>query len=763
MPKFSPRFIFLLAFLSIIGLAANHYNLPLFFGVNFIFGSVAVLIAVHTLGTTAAVIIALITGAYTFWLWGHAYALIIFVVEALVVGVLYRRKIPSLILSDATFWIALGIPMIWLFYSGIMKLPDNSALLIMLKQPVNGISNAIIATCLLFLIPERYMQLQSENNVGKIQLKELIFTILLGLTFSAALILIIYQNNSERVTHEYYLEKELQQHLDYFDRKLNNSLGLQQIELLMEEYHLEKNDFDLAIFTKDNQLLTTSLSPDQANNLLTTGKNHQVKQGLSLWFPDRTNQPFIMWWRQALYYVTRDIQTTEPIKVYILQTSNTVINAMQEDVRKAFTLLFGIIFITGIISYLISSLLARTIVQLAQTTKDLPDKLHKGIQIDWPESNISELAQLSNQAEIMANNIARSFSDVNAQSHAIIESSSDSIITINQYGHIDSFNKSAENLFGYQRNELLGENVGILMPESSNGNNTNNSAKDLLQMAEKSKGLRYETLARHKNGSHFPVELSITKIQLQNRIIYAGIILDISERKASDKLKQEFISTVSHELRTPLTSIRGSIELMRGRKDVATVEENEKLMDVTQRNIDRLSDLIDDLLDIEKLSYGGISYNSEFLPIKNLLDDAIINNTPLSRQKNISLEINKPALGKIYADPVRIGQILTNFISNAVKFSAQGSKIILGSEINGSNVKIYVKDEGEGISEHFRDKIFERFSQADSSDTRKIQRGTGLGLAISKQLTEDMGGIIGFDSEEGKGSTFYIILPLIND
>ncbi|MDH5661033.1 MAG: HAMP domain-containing histidine kinase, partial [Gammaproteobacteria bacterium] len=147
------------------------------------------------------------------------------------------------------------------------------------------------------------------------------------------------------------------------------------------------------------------------------------------------------------------------------------------------------------------------------------------------------------------------------------------------------------------------------------------------------------------------------------------------------------------------------------------------------------------------------------IKVETLIADVIEQTTSLFDQANVTLSKNVDNESKFVADPQRVAQVLVNLISNAIKFSAENGTVEVGCASEDTMVKLYVKDYGAGIPEKFKRHIFERFSQADSSDDRKIQRGTGLGLAISKRMTEDMGGIIGFESSEGQGSTFYVTFP----
>ncbi len=240
-----------------------------------------------------------------------------------------------------------------------------------------------------------------------------------------------------------------------------------------------------------------------------------------------------------------------------------------------------------------------------------------------------------------------------------------------------------------------------------------------------------------------------------------GIHTDISERKHIEKMKSEFISTVSHELRTPLTSIRGSLGLIMGGAAGDVPEQAVSLLEIANRNSEQLLMLINDLLDIEKLQSGTLSFQFEPGVVDELVAQSIEVNQGYATQYSVRFKMNPCARGvMINVDTGRFIQIMSNLLSNAAKFSPPGAEVLISIYQREGCARIEVTDQGAGIPDAFRHRVFEKFSQADSSDTRS-KGGTGLGLNISKSLIETMHGRIGFDSEVGKGTTFYIMLPLL--
>ena len=271
----------------------------------------------------------------------------------------------------------------------------------------------------------------------------------------------------------------------------------------------------------------------------------------------------------------------------------------------------------------------------------------------------------------------------------------------------------------------------------------------------------YEKELIRKDGSRFPVVVNGVMIEdLNGRKLTWSIVEDISERKRLDKMKNEFISTVSHELRTPLTAISGALGLLSNQLASSLPEPMQNMLRIARSNSQRLSQLINDLLDIEKITNGNMNFELKQHAIRPLLEQAIESNKPYAMEYGVQLFLSEESLdAEVSIEPGRLQQILANLLSNAIKFSPKGERVTLAvSQGSGNSIRINVSDRGPGIPESFRNRIFQKFSQADSSDTR-AKGGTGLGLAITKELVEKMGGTVGFDSEEGRGATFWVELP----
>lgn len=263
-----------------------------------------------------------------------------------------------------------------------------------------------------------------------------------------------------------------------------------------------------------------------------------------------------------------------------------------------------------------------------------------------------------------------------------------------------------------------------------------------------------------KDGTSFPVEYVSTPVHEEGKIVGAVVSFrDITERLHVDLMKNEFISTVSHELRTPLTSIRGSLGLIAGGVAGELPAQAKVLVEIAHKNSERLITLVNDILDIEKIESGKMQFDMKPQELVPLIEQALEVNRAYGDQFNVAFMLERPQRAvTVDVDAGRLMQVMANLLSNAAKFSPAGGTVNVSVQCSENRVRISVSDRGQGIPEEFRGKIFQKFSQADSSDTRK-KGGTGLGLSITKAIVEQMGGSIGFDSQPNVLTTFFIEFP----
>ncbi len=349
-----------------------------------------------------------------------------------------------------------------------------------------------------------------------------------------------------------------------------------------------------------------------------------------------------------------------------------------------------------------------------------------------------------------------------AQFAGIVEIASDAIICIDSNQCITLFNQGAEKIFGYSLNEVLGKPLDLLLPERSIEAHRRHVA-DFGKSPAKSRrmGERSKIYGRRKDGSEFPAEASISKLNLGNRTVYTVYLQDVSSRKQIERMKDEFVSVVSHELRTPLTSIHGSLGMLATDLISPGSEDGKRLVKIAADSTERLVRLINDILDIERIKSGKITMSKQMYQVSDLITQAIDVVKPLADKAQVKLSIeNSPLQLRVDAD--RFIQTLTNLLSNAIRFSSSDDTVYLTAFEQDSEILFTVKDSGRGIPEDKLEIIFERFQQVDSSDARNHE-GTGLGLAICRSIIEMHGGRIWVESIMGAGSTFYFTLPMNGD
>lgn len=345
---------------------------------------------------------------------------------------------------------------------------------------------------------------------------------------------------------------------------------------------------------------------------------------------------------------------------------------------------------------------------------------------------------------------------------AILDNMVDGIITIDRVGNIDSFNPAAEHIFGYAADEVLGRNVKILMPSPYRDAHDTYLHNYQSSRVARIIGIGREVEGQRKDGSLFPMELTVSEISRQGAPFYVGMVRDITERKRVERMKNEFVSTVSHELRTPLTSISGALGLISSGTlgDLST--QAKQMLHIAHKNSQRLTHLINDLLDIEKLAAGKMHFDLQQQALMPVIEQAIEANRPYGTERGVSLVLKaEPAEHKVLVDTYRLIQVLSNLLSNAIKYSPADDTVEIEVQARRDTVRVSVYDRGPGIPPEFQPRIFEKFAQADSSDTRQ-KGGTGLGLAISKELIGRMGGHIDFATGGERGTVFYFELPLCN-
>ena len=378
---------------------------------------------------------------------------------------------------------------------------------------------------------------------------------------------------------------------------------------------------------------------------------------------------------------------------------------------------------------------------------------------DWSQAELEVLRTAARTigAAIQRRQDEAALAASQAKFQDLLESANDLIQSVSPTGRFQFVNRAWKDTLGYSQEEVSRLNLWKVIHRDHHARYT-----EILRaiLAGDRETERVEVAFVTKSGAEIYVEGSLNcRFVDGHPVATRGIFRDITERKMIDRMKQEFISTVSHELRTPLTSIIASLGLLEsGRLDP---DRSRELISVAHRNGLRLLQLINDLLDLQKLALGKISYRTQSIEVDGLIEDAVDSIASFAESFEIDLvreEIESDL--EVFADRDRLIQVLNNLISNAIKFSSSGDRVTVGAQRRGPRVVLSVADNGPGIPKAFEKRLFEQFTQVDSSATRK-SGGSGLGLSIVKGLVEGMGGEIHLETELGQGTTFYVFLPRV--
>ncbi|QKJ67714.1 hybrid sensor histidine kinase/response regulator [Deefgea piscis] len=338
-----------------------------------------------------------------------------------------------------------------------------------------------------------------------------------------------------------------------------------------------------------------------------------------------------------------------------------------------------------------------------------------------------------------------------SKSMAVSENSFDGILIVDSDEMIQGLNLAAERLLKTERDMMLGLQVKAFLPGLDFGKAKHGAHHGQLQQLEMQPLI----------GDAIAVELGLTLVEQGNEQFWLLILRDVSERQRVDRLKQQFIATLSHELRTPLTSIIGSLKMLQSSQFAAVDERAFPLLEIADRNASRLLHMVNELLDLNKAAAGALQLELGVYPLLTLLAEFVEENQGYAAKYDVDLQlyVEIDATCEIRTDKMRFGQIMSNLISNACKYSPARSEVKVIASTADSVWQIIVQDRGPGIAGSFLPHLFDPFTQADASDSR-LYGGTGLGLAISRQLCSALGGTISYQAAQGGGSEFIVLLPL---
>lgn len=337
---------------------------------------------------------------------------------------------------------------------------------------------------------------------------------------------------------------------------------------------------------------------------------------------------------------------------------------------------------------------------------------------------------------------------------AVIRSIAEGLVVVDAKGKVVMMNPAAERLLGVSKREKLGHDIKEGVRDDQ-----------LVSMVKTQPGAENREIELNSSEEQTKKILRASSAVIENEngqaVGMVSVLSDITKQKELDRLKATFVANVSHELRTPIIAIDKSISLILSKATGPLTGEQTQFLTIAERNLKRLSRLINDLLDLSKLEAGKMSVNRTLCSINTVISDAVDGVEQWAKTKGITLNKDVQAdLPAVNMDPDKIIQVLTNLIGNSIKFTPEGKSVTVGAQLNGSSeIRVSVRDEGIGIPAEHLSHVFDKFFQVGERLSTDIH-GTGIGLAISKEIVQMHGGTIWAESEHGKGAVFTFTLPV---
>lgn len=781
-PLRSPKSALILLLLMGGGLLGNFLRIPLFFGVDFLFGSIAVMLAVGLLGLWPAILTALVASAYTFFLWDHPWAVVTFTLEALFVGSLYGRRSHNLLVLGTVYWLFIAPPLVAFFYQGALRMEWADVVVIMLKQGVNGIFNAMLAGALLIALLRWKVPVRGFPTAG-VSLYDSLFLLVAAAVFVPSLLITVAE--SRRVIQE--IERETKERLE------RNSVNLaNHIELWRENHSslLEQFGSSVTAGIDDPSLLQARMAflrhnlpgigrifaRDASGEIIASSPSDLADQDPDDVLTGPARAPSLLWSRTFPLPDGEELELTAFLKLDSLEQI-LVDHAFRRD-QLAVLYRNGHLLAGGNFSKISpGSLLHRN--RTGAIGAGMPEVFiigpnegaSRSRMAGWRESYYARESPVPVGADdwtlLMAIPV-QPFRDRLYMTYtenlslallfavlaliaagAVSRRTSGPIqqlarITSDFPQHLSGSREVAWPKSEFSEIALLLKNFQKMSINLRTTFDSLNSHREKLVLEVKERR-QAEVALREAEG----------KLREHAEELEAKVASRTVELRESVESLEGFCYTIAHDLRAPLRSIQGFSSMLCQAHSEELSEEAADFLDRIQKSAIHMDRMICNLLDYGRLGHRELP--AAPLDLSHVVDRTAGGLSSEALSQGIEIQVRHP-LGSVVANATIMEQILTNLLSNAIKYgsSGNGGVVTVWTERNASTITLFVRDTGAGIDPRNHEKIFALFERLDQS---RPHPGTGIGLAIVRKGAEKLGGRVGVDSSPGKGATFWVELP----
>ncbi len=760
--------IVIFSLLTAAGLIGNYFKFPLFLNISFMFGSIFAMLALQSIGYSRGVLSAAIIASYTYFIWNHPYAIVTMTAEVAVVGLIIRRHKIGLVLADAIYWFLVGMPLVYIFYHLVMKSSLDNTYINMLKQTVNGIFNALIARIIFNII-------SLNGKYSKVSFRENIYNILTFFVLCPSLILFAIGSRSDFKEYDLKLQASLLQNRTLLKHQLN--------EWIAENKNIVRNLSERATLLSPTQLsayfeLAVKSHPDfmrmgllDAKATITSYypiKDELGSKNIGKNFSDRPYLPALRISEKPMLsdVVMGRMGAPKPIV--------TVLSPVL--IRKAYS---------GYISGTMRLDRIRDYLTLTAANSGLRFTL-------LDRSGDVILTNRSDQIVMQPFNLGkgefkRVTDDINLWLPAPLpntpisdQSKNSTYATQIPVGDMDEWNLVLEQPIGTIQTQLYNNYTGkftllflVLIVAIALGEFLSRKITATIEMLGVLTHKLPAQLAGNGAALVWPKTMvEETSLLIENfhsmadslashmddvRQLNIALERQVVEANSASKSKSEFLANMSHEIRTPMNVIIGMSHLA---LQTHLDDKQRNFIAKVHRSGENLLGIINDILDFSKIEAGKLSMERSDFHLEDVMNNlsSLIGMKAEEKGLELVFHIAPDVPIVLIGDALRLGQVLTNLGNNAVKFTEKGEIVVgiekIGEHADGVELHFWVSDTGIGMSPEECAKLFQSFSQADASTTRKYG-GSGLGLAISKKLVECMQGKIWVASAIGQGSTFH--------